>query len=356
MPERQVFFATNRLFDPQGRTFGGVCCDPPDALLTGFLTCDVEADPVPEGRCDIASLRMPEDAAAGLGQTVGTWLATAAGTGATPLLFVHGFNHRFPEALTRTAKLCAWYEAGGAPPLLPLAFTWPSGGLGSLDAYGADGREVGRSGAALARLIAAIAATRRPAQAVFYMAHSMGVRATRHGMQAIVPMLPGLVRPVFRQAFLMAGDDMADVLDRPMAAGSGTTGTLRPIAELAAHVTVGVNRDDGVVWLISGKVNATDRLGAAGPRQPEALPRNAKVVDYSGCVLPSGQAIQVPHTDSEPNWIGHQYYRNAPAVRADLVRAMRLDGAPEDVPGRRPGRPDRTAGVTEIASRLYPPT
>jgi esterase/lipase superfamily enzyme len=357
MPERQVFFATNRLFDTAARRFGGVCCEPPDALMTGFGSCDVAADPVPEGSCDLDSLQMPDSPGTGLRETVEKWLATAAARNALPLLFTHGFNHRFPEALTRTAKLCAWYEADGAPPLLPLSFTWPSGaGVGLLGGYTADGVEVGRSGIALAKLIAAVADCRRPGQRVIYMAHSMGVRATRYGMQAIRPMLPALRRPVFAQAFLMAGDDWHDVLDRPEpgAPADASTGALRPVAEVAAHVTVGVNRADGVVWLISGGVNGGDRLGSAGPRRPEDLPGNVRVVDYSQVLLESGPDILVPQTETTANWVGHQYYRNAPLVRRDLVAAMRHDGPPETVPGRRLGQPG-PFGAVEDPRRLYPP-
>jgi esterase/lipase superfamily enzyme len=278
---------------------------------------------------------------------------------------VHGFNHDFGEALTRTAKLCAWLEDGGAPALLPLSFTWPSQGNGSPDGYAADGQQSARSGLALAKLMGAIAKANQPRAVVHLVAHSMGVRTTRHAMQAIGPLLPGMALPVFDQAFLMAGDDEADVLAPPVQ-GDASSGGLRPIADLAAHVTVGVNRDDGVVWLVAGLATGwisggSNRLGAAGPRPRIGLPANLKVVDYSMVVLASGTG-QVPHTEAEPNWVGHQYYRNAPRVRADLVAALIENGPPEGLlavgpphgqPRRRWGEPGTTA-VTEYADRLYP--
>lgn len=350
MADRQVFFATNR--KPSLGAFGVECSDPPDTLALGFVTCRAEADPVPEGRLVAGSLQRAENPDTALAETIGKWLTTARHTGAMPLLFVHGFNHDFTEAMTRTAKLALWLEAGGAPPLLPLAFTWPSQGAGNPLGYQADRDAASRSGLALAKVIATIAGAQRQNLRLGYLAHSMGVRVTRHGMQAIAGLLPSLPQPIFAQALLLAGDDETDVLDlrRPGEPADDSLGGLRPIADLARHVTIGVNRDDGVLWAISRTLNGVDRLGACGPRRPGDLPASVTVMDYSPNVLPSGLGALVPHTEAEMNWIGHQWYRNAPDIRRDLVAALVADSAP--VQGRRPGRPTATA-ITEYAERLY---
>lgn len=352
MSQRQVFFATNR--KPAAGGFGAECSEPPDRLMLGVVTCEALADPVPEGRLVTGSLQIAEDPDTALHATVEKWLITARDTKAMPLLFVHGFNHAFGEALTRTAKLALWLEQGGAPPLLPLAFTWPSHGAGSTDGYKDDRLSASRSGLALAKLLDTIARAPRQGLRLAYIAHSMGVRVTRHGMQAIAPHLPGMNRPLFAQALLLAGDDEADALDRPRAgeAADDSLGGLRPIADLARYVTVGVNRDDGVLWLISATLNGVARLGSAGPRRMADLPANAAVVDYSRDVLPSGTGAVVPQTEAEANWIGHQWYRNAPRIRQDLVAALAGDLAPAQVPGRRRGQPTDTH-ISEYADRLY---
>ena len=357
MSARQVFFATNRLYDPQANSFGGACAEPPDSMRTGFIEAVAPANPVPEGSLVPGSLVVADAAPDSLLDTVDKWLKTAAQEGRTPLLFVHGFNHDFSEAMTRTAKLCAWLEDGGAAPMLPLSFAWPSQGDGSEQGYRTDEARTAQSGLALAKLIGAIAKANQPRAVVHMLAHSMGVRMTRHAMQAIGPLLPGMARPVFDQAFLMAGDDEADVLAPPMA-GDSSAGGLRPIAEVAAHVTVGVHRDDGVVWLVSGKLAEGGlRLGAAGPVAqgglPAAIPANVKVVDYSMSALPPSAGGPVLYPGFEMNWVGHQYYRNAPLVRADLVAALAANGPPEAVPRRAWGNPGKS-GVTEYADRLYP--
>ena len=354
MPERLVHFATNRIFDGQKAEFGSVTCDPPARLLAGKITCTVQLDPAKEGRAGKPVVAKFEDPDVGLAETLHSWLQLADRQKGIALLFTHGFNYSFTEAAARTAALCLWLEAGGAPPLVPLSFTWPSNGMGSPDAYRDDQKDAARSGLALARLIAMIAA-QRPKTLPMYLAHSMGARATRSAMQAIVPMLPGMALPVFRQAFVMAGDDVSDVLDQPWRAltPDSSAGTLRPLADLARHVTIGVNRDDGVVWLVSGKLNQGDRLGTAGPAHAGDLAQNVKVVDYSMVI--GGAAVKpVPSAEAEMNWIGHQYHRNDSRVREDLVAALTQDAAPELVTGRRAAVIDPTVAIQEIAGRLYP--
>jgi esterase/lipase superfamily enzyme len=354
MADRLVHFATNRIYDAAKAEFGFVPCDPLGRLLAGKVTCKAELDPALEPKAGKPAVAKSEDADQGVLETIQSWLQEAARVQGIPLLFTHGFNYSFSDAAARTAALCLWLEAGGAPPLVPLSFSWPSNGMGSPDAYLDDQKDAARSGLALARLIAAIAVL-RPKTAPVYMAHSMGARATRFGMQAIAPMLAGLPQPVFRQAFIMAGDDVADVLDQPWRGQSpdSSAGALRPLAALARYVTIGVNRDDGVVWAVSGSINKGERLGTRGPLHPEDLPDNVKVVDYS-MVIGGKEAKPVPSAEAEMNWIGHQYHRNDPQVRADLVAALKADGAPEAVPGRRAAVVDQSVAIREIAGRLYP--
>jgi esterase/lipase superfamily enzyme len=354
MQDRLVHFATNRIFDAAKPEFGNVPTFPPGRLLAGTIRCVVDTDPAREGTAGPPFVAKQEDPDAGLLATLRGWLDAAASAQALPLLFTHGFNFKFHEAAARTAALCAWLEEGGAPKLMPFAFTWPSNGMGSIDAYKDDQKDAGASGIALARLIAALA-TLRPKTLPVYMAHSMGARATRFGMQAIGPMLDGLPKPVFAQAFVMAGDDVSDVLDHPWRAldTESSAGAMRPLAALARHVTIGVNRADGVVWMVSGTINQGRRLGAAGPAHPQDLPENVAVVDYSMVVAGADQK-PVPQTEAEMNWIGHQYHRNDPAVRRDLVAALEHGGPPAEVPGRRPAGDNALPGQDEIAGRLYP--
>ncbi len=353
MPIRQVFFATNRIFDPLTPAFGSVATDPPGRLWAGVVDCKAAADPAQEPSAGIPEIMDKDDPDSGLVRVLKEWLAEAEATGAVPLLFVHGFNYSFADAVGRTAALCLWLEDGGAAPLLPLSFSWPSNGMGSPDAYLNDQQDSAGAGLALARLVLAIARLKPNVRPV-YLAHSMGARATRCGMQALAAAVSPLPIGVFRQAVIMAGDDVSDVLDDagPALRPGASAGGLRPLAVIADWVTIGVNRDDGTVWLISGALNQGDRLGTAGPARPGDLPDNVKVVDYSQ-VVEGAEIKPVPQTQVEMNWIGHQYFRNDRRVRQDLLALLAEDTAPEKVSGRRWGV-KVAAAISEMPWRLYP--
>lgn len=351
MIERHVFFATSRFFDDTKTAFGHLAAAPAGRLWAGTVACKAEVDPASEPVAGLPEVYGKDDPDKGLDRSLREWIATAAKTGAIPLLFVHGFNYSFDAAVARTAALCLWLEDGGSPPLVPLSFSWPSNGRGSIEAYRDDQKDSLGAGLALARLLLAIDDLRCDPRPV-YLAHSMGARATRAGMQALKEQVDWVPRGVFRQALIMAGDDVADVLDAPGRSISPTCGALRPLADLADWVTIGVNRDDGTVWLVSGTINRGDRLGTAGPQHPDDLPANVKVVDYSE-VVGGADVKPVPSADAELNWIGHQYFRNDLRVRQDMVAALVQDTAPEFVAGREWGVPGPTA-ITEYADRLYP--
>ncbi|PZW40017.1 alpha/beta hydrolase family protein DUF900 [Humitalea rosea] len=350
MATRLVFFATNRLFDPKGPGFGTVPDDPPGRVLAGWVDTSGEADPALEGKAGTPHVEAFDDPDSGLVTVLKQWLAKAEG--GIALLSVHGFNYSFSAAMARTGALCAWLEEGGAPPLVPLCFTWPSNGVGSIGAYKDDQVDAASSGLALARLVAAVAAL-KPTVPVVYLAHSMGARATRCAMQEMAQRFSPLPKGVFRQAVIMAGDDAADVFDAGEGWASDSAGGMRPLASLARYVTIGVNRADGVVSLVSGQVNRGDRLGTAGPGRPKDLPGNVKVVDYSE-VVAGADLKPVPTHEVEPNWIGHQYLRNDKRVRQDLVALMAQDTAPEQVKDRRWGEPQPAVAFGEFADRLYP--
>ncbi|MBR0670914.1 alpha/beta hydrolase [Neoroseomonas soli] len=347
---RLLHFATNRLWDRMDGTFGFVPEDPPDRLWLGTVKVGVSADPLIDGKCSPPDVSGFDDFAGPAGRdgaamdVLAGWFAVARARDALPLLYVHGFDYDFGEACARAGNLCDWLEASGELRLEPLAFTWPSNGITGSSAYKDDQKDCAASGPALARLIHAIGkaaaghAGRKPA----YLAHSMGARATRFAMEALAIGAEALPERLFGQAIVIAGDDDTDVLTPPRA-------PLRPIAEIADWVTLGVYPGDATLAVISEKVeNRKPRLGADGPGTVPHPDDRIYVVDYAYAVSAKPEAIGT----TEWNYVAHQYYRNDPRVRKDLVQA--LSGvAPELVAGRHWGKPDPAVGLSEKAGRLY---
>jgi esterase/lipase superfamily enzyme len=362
MTQRTVFFATNRAAGSgkpadAGIVFGTTPAAWEAELRAGTARAEPAPDPSRYGRyqgCTLADA----DPDTSVVRTVAAWLAAARDADAVPLLLVHGFDFLFEEAVVWSADLMEWYargaeDRGGAPRLVPLLFSFPSCGEIGLGQFKQDQARAKLSGAALARLIRAVeraATPNPPPRRPMLLAHSMGVLVTRRAVQELAG-AAGATPPnsLFDQAFLMAGDDWSDAFDPPGGAGSEAKGALRPLAGIARFVTVGVHRGDGVVKWLSGTINGGDRLGAAGPKTPAALPKGVAVVDYSYQGASIGSA---PKGSAEPNWVGHQYYRNSRAVRADILAAMAENGEPSAVSTRRAAR-STAALLSEIAGRLY---
>jgi esterase/lipase superfamily enzyme len=100
--------------------------------------------------------------------------ATAKQTGhGKALVFVHGFNNRFDEAVYRFAQIVHDSRA----PAFPVLFSWPSRGVVGLPAYQYDVESANNSRDALVQLLDAIAAN-ASVKEVTILCHSMGCLLT----------------------------------------------------------------------------------------------------------------------------------------------------------------------------------
>lgn len=322
MPKRTIWYATTRARDPGTDGFGASPEEPPERLWSGFARCTPAKAPEQEGVCHDHVTARPDAPAKGLVETLRDWTSD---DGALPLLFVHGFNHGFRDALTRAADLAAWLEGGEAKlRVAPLVFTWPSDGVQSIAAYKADRRDAASAALGFAVLLRAVSALRLKAERrPVLLAHSMGVFATRCGVQKVAPVLDALRLPLFRAGLLMAGDDGADVFAASPSA-SESAGGLRPLSALCGRVSVFFHRQDGVVRFVSGAINGGRRLGADGPRPLADLPANVSAQDVSAIVtMPAPwEADTVPIGATTPDWIAHQYHRNHPEVRRMMLTIL----------------------------------
>ncbi|MGR9475287.1 alpha/beta hydrolase [Rhizobium leguminosarum] len=176
-----------------------------------------------------------------------TWLKTHMPKSRRVLVFVHGFNNRYEDAVYRFAQIVHDSHADVAP----VVFTWPS--RGSIFDYNYDKESTNYSRDALEELLTRTAAN--PAVSdVTIMAHSMGTWLTVEALRQMA-IRNGHVAAKINNVILASPDLDVDVFGRQFA----SLGKERP------HFTIFVSQDDRALALsrrISGNV---DRLGQIDP-------------------------------------------------------------------------------------------
>ncbi|MBA5805033.1 alpha/beta hydrolase [Rhizobium changzhiense] len=176
-----------------------------------------------------------------------TWLKTHMPKSRRVLVFVHGFNNRYEDAVYRFAQIVHDSHADVAP----VVFTWPS--RGSIFDYNYDKESTNYSRDALEELLTRTAAN--PAVSdITIMAHSMGTWLTVESLRQMA-IRNGHVAPKINNVILASPDLDVDVFGRQFA----SLGKERP------HFTIFVSQDDRALALsrrISGNV---DRLGQIDP-------------------------------------------------------------------------------------------
>lgn len=252
------------------------------------------------------------------------------------LIFIHGFNTSFEDALRQTAQI---HQVLTAPdPLNPdnplklnmCLFSWPSDGAflitnpdsRSKVAYRNDRLDAAASGPAFARgflkvvdFINRINLEHRCTQRLHLMTHSMGAYVLRFAMQEIREFVEDQRIPrVFDQILLMAADEDDDTFD--------FAHKLRLLPRTTRHASVYFNRDDLALWASDSLKGNSARLGTDGPLQPLQLPRNVYPIDCTGVVSRSSDATK------------HSYHVNSERVIVDMQQVLR-NRPTDEIPGRR---------------------
>ena len=164
------------------------------------------------------------------------------------LVFIHGFNNRFEDAVFRFAQIV--HDAG--TPVVPVLFTWPS--RGSILAYGYDRESNTYSRNALETTLRTLA--RDPAVGeISILAHSLGNWVTLEALRQMA-IWDGHVPPKIRNVLLASPDVDVDLF-REAVLDMGKT---RPA------FTLFVSQDDRAL-AISRRVWGTVRLGSIDPEQ-----------------------------------------------------------------------------------------
>ena len=315
-----VHFITNRVLSGAADSVASyTAAIQPPADLAGLVYGTAFVDGVDIASNDSGIITMLQEPR--LGGFAPAAMADLSRPGRNLLLFLHGFDNSFQDAITRSAFNREWLAASGvaAADTSVIAFAWPSlgraVGLPILQRdYQRDQLMARSSGlhlmAALSRLRPILAQARDAGARCFLLAHSMGNLALQsavenwflHGNDAV---------PVFDLSLLAAADCSFDAFEQPSPA------QLQGLTRLSGRVGVYYSHVDHVLQLSAVVNGGMPRLGQDGPRHrldPAIFPAETfRFVDATAW------------RDYEFNLLSsHQYYRRSPTARADIAWQMGL--------------------------------
>jgi esterase/lipase superfamily enzyme len=312
-----VYFASNRILtgDPDAVTSYGPNIQSP--LVTSGLiygTAFVDGIDVPtNGQGFITSIQNTH-----AGSFARNVVGDLTSAGRNLLIFIHGFDNTFDDAITRAAFNREFLAASGKPQTdtTVLAFSWPS--LGQIvsspildDDYRHDQKMAKLSGTHLMTFFAQIEPLLRQARAngfrSYLLAHSMGNLALESAVENWFLHGNGNAQ-LFNVGVLAAGDCGYDAFAQPNLTG------LDGLSLLAPRVSIYFSTEDQVLGL-SALLNGLQRLGQNGPQNrgdPVRFPpATYKIFDASAI------------TDFDRNFLtSHQYYRMSPTVRNAIADDM----------------------------------
>ncbi len=203
-----------------------------------------------------------------------------AGLSRDLLIFTHGYNVTFEEAVRRAAQLSYDLKFKGAVVL----FTWPS--LGHFWYYDADGDRAQASAKSLANVLAMFQSDRW--NKIHMMAHSMGNRV-------LLASLAGYPRPKIplKQVVFIAADVEVTLFEQMF----DSLADLKPVTSYASQV-------DRALWLSRG-FHKAQRVG---------------YIDGEPFVTEGVETIDASNVDTSllGLGIGHGYYGSVRAVLTDL--------------------------------------
>ena len=232
------------------------------------------------------------------------------------LVFIHGFDNSFEDAITRAAFNQQWIADPKKPAgeTTVVTFSWPS--LGKLispplpwDDYFHDQTAAGQSGAHLmnffAQLQPIINDARKNGSRCFLLAHSMGNWALQAGVESWFShgKAPS---SLFDTAFLAAADERYDTFSIPF------PGRLSGLKQLTKKICILYSREDEVLDA-SKLINlGAQRLGQDGPKDKG----NAPTFPAAEYTMIDCTSFQDYRRDFESS---HQYYRRSPTARDAII-------------------------------------
>jgi esterase/lipase superfamily enzyme len=166
------------------------------------------------------------------------------------VIFVHGFNNRFDDAVYRFAQIVHDSKAEAVPVL----FTWPSRGNVQLRSYTYDRESANYSRDALEELIDTLAKNPNIKE-VHLLAHSMGNWVTLEALRGRSMRRIARSEDKVKQAFLVAPDVDVDVF----------RATIKRMGPNRPKMLLFVSQDDGALSLSKEIWGGVPRIGEVNP-------------------------------------------------------------------------------------------
>jgi esterase/lipase superfamily enzyme len=215
--------------------------------------------------------------------------ATAKQTGRNKVLvFVHGFNNRFDDAVYRFAQIVHDSKA----PVIPVLFTWPSRGELRLRAYTYDRESANYSRDALESLLDTLNSYPSVSEVVV-LAHSMGNWIALEALRgrAMRSRLAGTKNDKLKDVMLVAPDVDVDVFRMQ----------LRRMGSARPRIALFVSQDDDALALSKTIWGDVPRLGDINPDQEpyrtEMADDRITVFDLTHLAKPGDDAHDRAFTD-----------------------------------------------------------
>jgi len=210
------------------------------------------------------------------------------------LVFIHGYNVGFSEAVQRTAQMAYDLRFPGAA----VCYTWPS--QGGMASYKVDEANVGWTVLHLEEFVEDLC-QRSGVKRLHLIAHSMGNRALTQSLERLA-LRQAPIQGQIGQVILAAPDvDTSEFRQRYAPA----------IAQLAEHVTLYASSHDRAL-LLSASIHGYQRAGLSGS---------------SLTAFPGIETVDASPIDTSV--IGHSYYGDNPVMIRDL-RSLIGEGLPAE--------------------------
>jgi esterase/lipase superfamily enzyme len=211
--------------------------------------------------------------------------------GKQALVFIHGFNVKFIDAIYRTAQIAADLDFPGAV----IAFSWPSRGIQSPLAYTRDADDARWTLPDLRNFLDLVR-EQSGATTIHLLAHSMGNRPLTEALAYIGVASSQGTAAAFNEVILTAPDIDADVFTRDVAPA---------ILPAANRITLYASSKD-VALKFSKTINGNPRAGDTGKN----------IVLFNGI-----DTIDVSLVDT--SFVGHSYYSDNKSVLSDIFNLIR---------------------------------